>query len=47
MIEQIAHFFEHYKDLEKGKWSKLQRWAEANEAADLIRAGIDRAERAA
>ena len=23
VIEQIAHFFEHYKDLEKGKWAKL------------------------
>jgi inorganic pyrophosphatase len=26
LIEQIAHFFEHYKDLEKGKWVKLVRW---------------------
>jgi inorganic pyrophosphatase len=42
-MEQIAHFFEHYKDLEKGKWAKLKRWAEPGEAADLIRAGIARA----
>jgi inorganic pyrophosphatase len=42
-VEQIAHFFEHYKDLEQGKWTKLKRWAEPSEAADLIRAGIDRA----
>ena len=47
VIEQIAHFFEHYKDLEKGKWSKLQRWADPSEAADLIHSGIDRAKRAA
>ena len=47
VMEQIAHFFEHYKDLEKGKWAKLKRWAEPSEAADLIRAGIDRAKRAA
>jgi len=47
VMEQIAHFFEHYKDLEKGKWSKLQRWADPSEAADLIRAGIERAKRAA
>ena len=47
MRSQIAHFFEHYKDLEQGKWAKLQRWAEPSEAADLIRAGIARAERAA
>jgi inorganic pyrophosphatase len=47
VIEQIAHFFEHYKDLEKGKWAKLQRWAEPSEAAELIRAGIARAKGAA
>jgi inorganic pyrophosphatase len=43
VIEQIGHFFEHYKDLEKAKWVKLLRWVEAAEAADLIRAGIERA----
>ena len=46
MIEQIGHFFEHYKDLEQGKWAKLQRWAEPSEAAELIRAGIERAKSA-
>ena len=34
--DQIAHFFEHYKDLEKGKWVKITRWGEADEAAHLI-----------
>ncbi|VEB44440.1 Inorganic pyrophosphatase [Chromobacterium violaceum] len=24
---QMVHFFEHYKDLEKGKWVKIQGWA--------------------
>ena len=43
VIEQIGHFFEHYKDLEKAKWVKLLRWADSAEAADLIRAGIERA----
>ena len=43
MLEQISHFFQHYKDLEKGKWVKVLRWAEVSEAADLIRAGIERA----
>ncbi len=47
VMEQIAHFFEHYKDLEKGKWAKLNRWAEPSEAAELIRAGIARAKGAA
>ncbi len=41
--ETIAHFFQHYKDLEKDKWVKLLRWAEATEAADLICSGIERA----
>lgn len=43
LVEQIAHFFEHYKDLERGKWVKLVRWADRGEAADFIRAGIERA----
>jgi inorganic pyrophosphatase len=42
LTEQIAHFFEHYKDLERGKWVKVMRWAEAMEAADLVRAAIER-----
>ena len=46
-MEQIGHFFEHYKDLEQGKWVKVVRWAEHAEAADLIRAGIERAEKGA
>ncbi|NYT23317.1 inorganic diphosphatase [Alcaligenaceae bacterium] len=32
MLGQIQHFFEHYKDLEKGKWVKVQGW-EGQEAA--------------
>ena len=31
-LHQIQHFFEHYKDLEKGKWVKVQGW-EGPEAA--------------
>ena len=42
-LNQIEHFFEHYKDLERGKWVKVQRWGEAEEAFDLIREGIERA----
>jgi inorganic pyrophosphatase len=40
---QIAHFFEHYKDLEPGKWVKVGRWADAEEAAELIRKAMARA----
>ena len=43
LLEQIGHFFQHYKDLEQGKWVKLLRWADPHEATDLIRAGIERA----
>ena len=42
MIEQIAHFFQHYKDLEKGKETRITRWADAEEAADIIRQSIAR-----
>ena len=42
-LDQIQHFFEHYKDLEPGKWVKVVRWADAAEAHKLIQEGIDRA----
>ena len=42
--EQIEHFFTHYKDLEKGKWSKTVRWGDAEEAKRLIVEGIERAQ---
>jgi inorganic pyrophosphatase len=30
--QQIAHFFENYKDLEKGKWVKIDGWGNADAA---------------
>ncbi len=42
-LEQIQHFFEHYKDLEPGKWVKLLGWGDAAEARTLIREAIVRA----
>lgn len=42
LCEQIAHFFAHYKDLEKDKWVKIKGWADADEAARQISAGIER-----
>jgi inorganic pyrophosphatase len=44
LIDQIQHFFTHYKDLEANKWVKVRRWGDAEEALDLIRAGIRAAE---
>jgi inorganic pyrophosphatase len=41
--EQIQHFFEHYKDLEPGKWVKLLGWGDAAEAKQLVQEAIDRA----
>ena len=38
--EQIAHFFQHYKDLEQGKWVEIERWGEAEEAHKMIEAAI-------
>jgi len=43
LLDQIAHFFGHYKDLEKDKWVKIQRWGEADEASKLIVESIARA----
>lgn len=34
--EQIKHFFENYKDLEKGKWVKVEGWADAARAKAII-----------
>lgn len=41
--DQIAHFFAHYKDLEKNKWSKVLGWGNAQKAGDMILEGIKRA----
>jgi len=46
LTEQIAHFFEHYKDLEKGKWVKITRWMNAEESEKIILEAIERAQKA-
>jgi inorganic pyrophosphatase len=43
--DQIAHFFSHYKDLEEGKWVKISRWMEVDEAHDYILGAMARAAR--
>jgi inorganic pyrophosphatase len=43
LLDQIKHFFQHYRDLEKDKWVKAQGWAGADEAFRLIEASIKRA----
>ena len=39
LIKQIEHFFENYKDLEQGKWVKVDKW----EGSDAARATINKA----
>jgi inorganic pyrophosphatase len=41
-IDQIEHFFVHYKDLEPKKWVKIIRWGDAKEAHRLVVEGIER-----
>src|SRR3546814_18520645 len=41
-LERIGHFFEHYKDLEQGKWVKLDGWGGAAEAKDILNESIER-----
>lgn len=36
LIKQIEHFFENYKDLEPGKWVKVDSWANADAAREAI-----------
>jgi len=39
---QISHFFEHYKDLEKGKWVKIEGWEGTEAAKAEIMASVER-----
>ncbi|MCR9259134.1 MAG: inorganic diphosphatase [Pseudomonadaceae bacterium] len=41
-LDQIAHFFEHYKDLEDGKWVEVERWGGVEDAKRLIQESLDR-----
>ena len=42
-LQQIEHFFEHYKDLEPGKWVKIGDWHGAQVARKLVSQAIERA----
>ena len=45
ICDQITHFFEHYKELEKGKWVKVLGWDGPEKAAAMILEGIERAKK--
>jgi len=42
LLNQIAHFFQHYKDLEPNKWVKVTGWGEADEAKKEVMDSITR-----
>jgi len=44
-LKQIGHFFEHYKDLEAGKWVKIEGWADAAGAKQEILDSIELAKK--
>ncbi len=43
VLQQIEHFFTHYKDLEPGKWAKLNGWGDVDEAKRIIVECVERA----
>ena len=45
-LQQVEHFFSHYKDLEPGKWVKIGGWHDAAHARRMIVEGIERAKKA-
>ena len=42
LLDQLAHFFEHYKDLEKEKWVKIEGWVGLEEAKAEIMESVKR-----
>lgn len=42
LVDKITHFFTHYKDLEKGKWSNVEGWAGIEKARELIAQSVVR-----
>jgi inorganic pyrophosphatase len=46
VMQQIEHFFTHYKDLEAKKWVRVGKWAGAEEARRIVVEAIERAENA-
>ena len=42
-LDQVEHFFAHYKDLEPGKWVKIKGWGDVDMARRMVLEGIERA----
>ncbi len=47
VLSQITHFFQHYKDLEAGKWVKIEGWGSPEEARREIVDGVKRTKKPA
>jgi inorganic pyrophosphatase len=41
VLQQIEHFFTHYKDLEPEKWVRISHWGNADEARRVVREAIE------
>ena len=41
-MQQIEHFFTHYKDLEPKKWVRIGKWGDADEARQIVLEAIER-----
>ena len=46
LLAQIAHFFEHYKDLEPNKWVKVEGWGGREDAKLELTSAVERFQRA-
>jgi inorganic pyrophosphatase len=42
LLDSISHFFDHYKDLEPGKWVKIEGWVDTEEAKQEILDSVER-----
>jgi inorganic pyrophosphatase len=42
-MQQIEHFFAHYKDLEPGKWVRIIGWGGVDQAREIVISSIERA----
>ncbi len=42
MLDSISHFFDHYKDLEPGKWNNIDGWVDADDAKREILESVER-----
>ena len=42
-LERVKHFFTHYKDLEPGKWAKIEKLGGVDDARQVILESIERA----